>query len=90
MAVGCLPIIERVDGLLTQQRMLLSSPVVEQLGSALEYGPMGMRIKVGDFKAASVPKVFACGDATGAAENVTLAVADGAMAGFGAHRASMG
>jgi thioredoxin reductase len=57
--------------------------------AALENGLMGLFIKVHDFKATSVPNVFACGDAARAAGNVTLAVADGAMAGFGAHRASM-
>lgn len=78
-----------LNGLFTQPRTLLSSPVAEQLGCALEDGPMGMFIKVDDFKATSVANVFACGDAARAAGNVTLAVADGAMAGFGAHRASM-
>jgi thioredoxin reductase len=78
-----------LNGLFTQPRTLLSSPVAEQLGCALEDGPMGLFIKVDDFKATSVPNVFACGDAARAAGNVTLAVADGAMAGFGAHRASM-
>jgi thioredoxin reductase len=79
----------RMNGLFTQPRTLLSSPVAEQLGCALEDGPMGMFIKVDEGKATSVPNVFACGDAARAAGNVTLAVADGAMAGFGAHRASM-
>ena len=79
-----------LNGLFTQPRTLLASPVAEQLGCALEDGPMGLFIKVDDFKATSVPNVFACGDAARAAGNVTLAVADGAMAGFGAHRGSMG
>ena len=78
-----------LNGLFTQPRTLLASPMAEQLGCALEDGPMGLFIKVDDFKATSVPNVFACGDAARAAGNVTLAVADGAMAGFGAHRASM-
>nr|WP_315495661.1 NAD(P)/FAD-dependent oxidoreductase [uncultured Rhodoferax sp.] len=78
-----------LNGLFTQPRTQLASPVAEQLGCALEDGPMGLFIKVDDFKATSVPNVFACGDAARAAGNVTLAVADGAMAGFGAHRASM-
>ena len=55
---------------------------------------MGLFIKVDEGKATSVANVFACGDAARAAGNVTLAVAvavaDGAMAGFGAHRGSMG
>ncbi|APW43404.1 NAD(P)/FAD-dependent oxidoreductase [Rhodoferax saidenbachensis] len=78
-----------LNGLFTQPRTLMSSPVAEQLGCALEEGPMGLFIKVDEGKATSVPNVFACGDAARAAGNVTLAVADGAMAGFGAHRASM-
>ncbi|MDR7304735.1 NAD(P)/FAD-dependent oxidoreductase [Rhodoferax saidenbachensis] len=78
-----------LNGLFTQPRTLLASPVAEQLGCALEDGPMGRFIQVDEGKATSVPNVFACGDAARAAGNVTLAVADGAMAGFGAHRASM-
>ncbi|WP_296507870.1 NAD(P)/FAD-dependent oxidoreductase [Rhodoferax sp.] len=80
----------RFNGLFTQPHTVLTSPIAEQLGCALEDGPMGRFIKVDDFKATSVPNVFACGDAARAAGNVTLAVADGAMAGFGAHRGSMG
>lgn len=75
--------------LFTQPQTHMSSPIAEQLGCALEVGPMGSFIKVDDFKATSVPNVFACGDAARMAGNVTLAVADGAMAGFGAHRSSM-
>ena len=78
-----------MNGLFTQPRTLMSSPIAEQLGCVLEDGPMGLFIKVDEGKATSVPNVFACGDAARAAGNVTLAVADGAMAGMGAHRASM-
>ena len=77
------------NGLFTQPTTRMSSPIAEQLGCALEDGPMGLFIKVDEGKATSVANVFACGDAARAAGNVTLAVADGAMAGFGAHRASM-
>jgi thioredoxin reductase len=80
----------RMNGLFTQPNTQLASPIAEQLGCALEDGPMGRFIKVDEGKATSVPNVFACGDAARAAGNVTLAVADGAMAGFGAHRGSMG
>lgn len=79
----------RLNGLFTQPHTVLTSPVAEQLGCVLEEGPMGLFIKVDEFKATSVLHVFACGDAARAAGNVTLAVADGAMAAFGAHRASM-
>ncbi len=68
-----------MNGLFTQPRTSMSSPIAEQLGCALEDG-----------KAINVPNVFACGDAARAAGNVTMAVADGAMAGFGARRGSMG
>ena len=78
-----------MNGLFTQPRTLMASPVAEQLGCVLEDGPMGLFIKVDDFKATSVPNVFACGDVARAAGNVTLAVADGAMAGFGVHRSTM-
>jgi thioredoxin reductase len=79
-----------MNGLFTQPRTLMRSPIAEQLGCALEDGPMGLFIKVDEGKATSVANVFACGDAARAAGNVTLAVADGAMAGMGAHRGSMG
>lgn len=78
-----------MNGLFTQPRTLMASTVAEQLGCVLEDGPMGLFIKVDEGRATSVPNVFACGDAARAAGNVTLAVADGAFAGFGAHRASM-
>jgi thioredoxin reductase len=78
-----------MNALFTQPHTVMSSPIAEQLGCALEEGPMGRFIKVDDFKATSVPNVFACGDAARMAGNVTLAVADGAMAAFGAHRTSL-
>jgi thioredoxin reductase len=78
-----------MNTLFTQPHTVMGSPIAEQLGCSLEEGPMGAFIKVDEFKATSVPNVFACGDAARMAGNVTLAVADGVMAGFGAHRNSM-
>lgn len=75
--------------LFTQPHVSLSSPIAEQLGCKIETGPMGPFIQVDEFKATSVPNVFACGDAARAAGNVTLAVADGAMAAYSAHRQSL-
>lgn len=72
-----------MNGLFTQPRTLLSSPIAEQLRCALEDGTMGLFIQVAEGKATSVPNVFACGDAARAAGNLTLAVADGATAGIG-------
>lgn len=66
----------------------MNNLAAKQLGSALKDDPMGMFMKVDEFKTTSVPNVLACSDATRAAGK-TLAVADGAMAGFGAHWASM-
>ena len=67
----------RMNGLFTQPNTLLASPIAEQLGCALEDGPMGRFIQVDEGKATSVPNVFAYGDAARAAGNVTLAMADG-------------
>jgi thioredoxin reductase len=78
-----------MNGLFAQPRTHLASPVAQQLGCALEEGPTGPFIRVDPGQATSIPHVFACGDAARAAGNVTLAVADGAMAAFGAHRSTM-
>ena len=78
-----------MNGLFTQPRTSLGSPVAQQLGCVMEEGPMGAFIKVGEAQATSVPNVFACGDAARAAGNVALAVGDGVMAALGAHRSTM-
>lgn len=78
-----------MNGLFTQTRTSLSSPVAQQLGCVMEDGPMGAFIKVGEAQATSVPHVFACGDAARAAGSVALAVGDGVMAALGAHRSTM-
>lgn len=78
-----------MNGLFTQPRTSLGSAVAQQLGCALDDGPMGPFIKVGATQETSVPNVFACGDAARAAGSVALAVGDGVMAGFGAHRSTM-
>ncbi|MFG5410441.1 NAD(P)/FAD-dependent oxidoreductase [Piscinibacter sakaiensis] len=79
-----------MTGLFTQPRVLPASPLAEQLGCAMAQGPMGPYVEVREGQATGVPNVFACGDAARPAGNIALAVADGAMAGFGAHRAAMG
>lgn len=56
-----------------QPRAVISSPIAEQLGCALEDGPVGLFIQVDQGKATSVLNVFACGDAARAAGNVTMA-----------------
>lgn len=78
-----------MNGLFTQPRTHIASPVAAQLGCALAEGPMGAFIQVDAMQQTSVPNVFACGDAARATGSVTLAVADGAMAGVAAHRSTM-
>ena len=78
-----------MNGLFTQSRTQVSSPVARQLGCAFDEGPMGPFIRVDAMQQTSVANVFACGDAARAAGSVTLAVGDGAMAGLAAHRSTM-
>ncbi len=74
------------DGLFTACRTRPASPLGEQLGCAMEAGPLGPFIQVDALKATSVPGVFACGDAARGAGNVALSVGDGTQAGVSAHR----
>lgn len=64
-------------------------PLPEQLGCALEDGPMGRFVRTDAMKATTVPGVFACGDLARGAGSVPLAVGDGALAGVAAHRSLM-
>jgi thioredoxin reductase len=75
-----------LKGLFTATRTRPSSGVAEQLGCAMEDGPMGPFIKTDDFKQTTVTGVFACGDSARAMGSVALAVADGAMTGTSVHR----
>ncbi len=79
----------RMQGLFTQPRTSLASPLAQQLGCVLADGPMGPYVQVDAMQQTSVANVFACGDAARAAGSIALSVADGAMAGVAAHRASM-
>ena len=78
-----------MNGLFTQPRTQPASPLAQQLGCAMEDGPMGPFVKVNAFQETTVPNVFACGDVARAAGSVALAVGDGVLAGFGAHRSTM-
>ena len=77
---------EAMAGLFTFGRLHMASPIAQQLGCAFEDGPMGPYIRTDEGRQTTVPGVFAGGDAMRAASSVALAVADGAMAGVGAHR----
>lgn len=73
-------------GLFTMPRTEIASPIAEQLGCALEDGPMGAFIGTDAMKQTSIPGILACGDAARAAGSVAISVGDGAMAGAAAHR----
>jgi thioredoxin reductase len=73
-------------GLFVAPKTRPSTNLAEELGCAMEEGPMGPFIKTDPMKATTVPGVLAAGDAAIAAGSVTFAVGDGARAGFNAHR----
>ncbi len=75
-----------IDALFVAPRARLVSSLAEQLGCALEDGPLGPVIAVDDGKRTSVPGVFAAGDAANRMQNATLASASGVMAGAAAYQ----
>lgn len=75
-----------IDALFTNPRTRLASSLAEQLGCAITEGPLGPYIVVDDFKATSVPGVYAAGDAASPWANATAASASGVMAGAAAHQ----
>lgn len=75
-----------LDGLFVLPRTELANPFAEELGCELELGPMGPFYRVDATKETSVPGVFACGDVAVAAGAISIAVADGVLAGVSAHR----
>lgn len=77
---------EAMAGLFTFGRLHMASPIAAQLGCAFDEGPLGPYIRTDEGRQTTVPGVFASGDAMRAASSVALAVADGVMAGVGAHR----
>ncbi|WP_457580844.1 NAD(P)/FAD-dependent oxidoreductase [Ensifer canadensis] len=79
----------RMDGMFTATRTVVSAPFAEQLGCALDDGPLGRYIRTDAMKATTIPGVFACGDAARPTGSVALAVGDGAMAGAATHRSLM-
>ncbi|CAH1656214.1 Thioredoxin reductase [Hyphomicrobiales bacterium] len=73
-------------GLFTASRTQPSSSLADDLGCALDEGPLGPFVRTDAMKATSIPGVFACGDAARGAGSVSLAVGDGALAGAAVHR----
>lgn len=73
-------------GLFVAPKTRPTATLAEDLGCAIEQGPMGPFIQTDSMKATTVPGVLAAGDAAIGAGSVTFAVGDGARAGFNAHR----
>jgi thioredoxin reductase len=78
-----------LGALFVAPRTTIASPLAVQLGCAVVDGPMGPYIQVDDWKATSVPGVYAAGDAAQAMQNASLAMASGTLAGVGAHQSLM-
>jgi thioredoxin reductase len=76
-----------IDALYVAATTSPASPLAEQLGCALDEGPVGPCIRTDANKMTTVPGVYAAGDATLMRHNATLASAEGVLAGVGAHQA---
>ncbi|MFC5584833.1 NAD(P)/FAD-dependent oxidoreductase [Nitratireductor kimnyeongensis] len=74
------------SGLFVAPRVEPSGNLASTLGCALQDTPLGTQIETNPSKETSIAGVFACGDAAVAPHSVSLAVADGAMAGAHVHR----
>lgn len=75
--------------LFTAPRTHLASPLGEELGCAVDEGPLGPFLRVDDVKQTTVPGVYAAGDATSPMSNATFASASGVLAGLSVHRSLM-
>lgn len=76
-----------VDALFVASRVRFNSALAEQLGCAIDDGPMGPFIRTDDSRQTTVPGVYAAGDIARAMHNATWAAADGVTAGASAHQA---
>ncbi|MBB3910811.1 NAD(P)/FAD-dependent oxidoreductase [Sphingomonas desiccabilis] len=76
-----------VEALYVAPQSCMASPIAEQLGAAIDEGPMGPVIRTDADKMTTVPGLYAAGDIARAPHTVSWAVADGVTAGTAAHRA---
>ena len=67
-------------------RLRPNGDLAQALGCEIEDTPVGQMIRTDEMKQTTVPGVFAAGDAARVMSNVTLAAADGVMAGIALHR----
>ncbi len=63
----------------------LNSPIAEELGCAIEAGPLGQTIAVNAQQMTSIRHVYAAGDICRQTVNITLACADGMKAAMAIH-----
>jgi len=75
-----------VDALYLAPRNHLNSDIGEQLGCAIEEHPVGRMLRTDADRKTTVPNVYAAGDITRGAHNVTWASADGVSAALAIHR----
>jgi thioredoxin reductase len=75
-----------VAALYVMPRTILNSDIATQLGCEMETGPQGPIVRTDEFRATTVPGVYAAGDIVRAMHSITLAAADGMMAGTALHR----
>lgn len=75
-----------LDALYVGPRTRLNSEIARQLGCELDEGPLGDVIRTDETKMTTVPGVYAAGDITRSAHNLTWASADGVTAGLAVHR----
>lgn len=77
--------VQPIDALFISPRYHLNSRIAEHLGCMIENGPLGQTIKVDQSQMTSVPNVYAAGDISRTAHNITFACADGVMAAMAIH-----
>jgi thioredoxin reductase len=63
----------------------MSSPLAERAGCAFDQAPSGTIIRTNEQKLTTVPGIYAAGDAARVPHDITLASADGILAGLGVH-----
>jgi thioredoxin reductase len=63
----------------------MASPLAERIGCAFDQAPNGTIIRTDAEKLTTVPGVYAAGDAARVPNDITLASADGIIAGLGMH-----
>jgi len=67
-------------------RLRINSSIAEQLGCAIDDGPLGPVIRTDAAKQTNVPGVYAAGDIARVPHNATWAAADGVTAGVSLHQ----